>query len=197
MGHGQAVGVGVAGFGGVGHAGAAGVGQAQRAGHLVKGFAGGIVHRAAQNVKPGVVLHLYNVAVAAAGHQAQKGRFQVRVGQVQGGNVAPQMVHPHQRLVGRVGQPCGKADPHQHRANEARRKGNGHRIQIGGGELCVRKGLLHRGADELGVAAAGDFRHHAAVQGLFGHAGGDDVAHDGAAVLYNGGGGLVTAGFNA
>ena len=36
-----------------------------------------------------------------------------------------------------------------------------------------------------------------AVQGLFGHAGGDDVAHDGAAVLHNGGGGLVTAGFNA
>ena len=99
MGHRQAVSLGVAGLGGVGHAGAAGIGQTQRAGHLVKGFTGGIVHRVAEDVVVGVVLHLHDVAVSAGCHKAEEGRLQLGVGEVKGRDVAPQVVDRHQRLA--------------------------------------------------------------------------------------------------
>ena len=72
LGHGQAVGLGVTGFGSFAHAGAAGIGQAQCACHLVKRLTGGIVHRAAQHLKMGIVLHLHNLALPAAGFKTQK-----------------------------------------------------------------------------------------------------------------------------
>ena len=197
MGHRQTVGLGVAGLGGVGHTRPAGVGQTQGAGHLVKGFSGGIVHRVAQNVVVGVVLHLHDVAVPAGGHQAEERRLQLRVGQVERGNVAPQVVHRHQRLARRVGQPLGKVHAHQHRADEARRKGDGHGVHVVHGLAGVQQGLFDGGADELTVAAAGDLRHHAAVQGLFFHAGGDDVAQQMPAVLHQSCGGLVAGGFDS
>ncbi len=99
MGHRQAVGLGVAGLCGSGYAGAAGVRQTQCAGHLVKGFARSIVYGMTQNVVVGIVLHLHDVAVPAGGHQTQKGRLELRVGQVERGDVSPQMVHRHQRLA--------------------------------------------------------------------------------------------------
>ena len=197
MGHRQAVGLGVAGLGGVGHAGTAGVRQAQRAGHFVKGFACGIVHRVAEDVVVGVVLHFHDVAVAAGGHQAEEGRFQLRVGQVQRSDVAPQVVHRHKGLVCRVGQAFGKVYAHQHCADEARRKGDGHGVHIVDGLACIQQGFFHRGTDELAVAAAGDLRHDAAIQRLFFHAGGDDVAQQVPAVLHQSCGGLVAGGFNS
>ena len=189
--------MGVAGSGGRGHAGAAGVGQAQRAGHLVKGLAGGVVHRAAQHLVPAPVLHHHDMAVPAAGHQAEERRFQFRVGQIIGGNVPPQMVHRHQRLAAGVGQPLGKVDPHQHRADQPRRKGHGHRVHVGHGHVGVGQGFLHRGADIFDVAAAGDLRHHAAVQRLLLDAGADHIGDQRPAVLHDGGRRLVAGRFDS
>ena len=156
MGDRQAVCFGVAGLGGVGYAGAAGIRQTQRAGHFVKGFARSIVHGTAQHLVMGVVLYLDDVAVAARGHQAQKRRFQLRVGQVQSGNVSPQMVHRHQRLVRSVGQPLCKVDSHQHCADQPRGKGDGDRVYLVQGLARIGQGFGHRSTDELAVAAAGD-----------------------------------------
>ena len=197
MGHRQAVGLGVAGLGGIGHAGAAGIGQTQRAGHLVKGFTGGIVHGVAQNVVVGVVLHLHDMAVAAGCHQTEEGRLELRMGQVEGRNVAPQVMHRNQRLVGRIGQPLGKVHAHQHCADQARRKGDSHRVHIVHGLACVQQGFFDRGADELAVAAAGDLGDHAAIKSLLLDAGGDDVAQQAAAILHKGCGGLVAGGFDS
>ena len=60
-----------------------------------------------------------------------------------------------------------------------------------GGHARIRQRLFHGGADVFRVAAAGDLRHHAAIEGLFRHTGGDHVAHQLAAVLHHGGGGLI------
>ena len=60
-----------------GHAGAAGVGQTQRARDLVVGLARGVVHGAAQDFIAAPVLDQYNVAVPAAGDEAQKRRLQI------------------------------------------------------------------------------------------------------------------------
>ena len=197
MGHRQAVGFGVAGLGGVGHAGAAGVGQAQRPGHLVKGFAGRVVHSVAQNVVVGVVQHFHNVAVAAGGHEAEERRLELRVGEVKGCNVSPQVMHGHQRFARRVGQPLGKVDAHQHCADEAGCKGDGHSVHVVDGLTGVQQGLFDGGADELAVAAAGDLGHNAAVERLFFHTGGDDVAQQMPPVLHEGCGGLVAGGFDS
>ena len=145
----------------------------------------------------GVVLHLHDVAVAAGRHQAEEGRLQLRVGEVEGRNVAPQVVDRHQRLMGRVRQPLGKVDSHQHRADEAGGKGDGHGVHIVDGLARVQQGFFHRGADELAMAAAGDLRHHAAVERLLLHAGRDDVAEQFAAILHQRCGGLVAGRFNS
>ena len=197
VGHRQTVGLGVAGLGGVGHAGPAGVGEAQRPGHLVKGLARRIIDGVAEDVVVGVVLHFHDVTVAAGGHKAEEGGLQLRVGQVEGGDVAPQMVHGHQRLVCRIGQPLGEVHPHQNGPDEAGRKGHGHGIHVVDGLARIQQGLFHGGADELAVAAAGDLRHDAAVQRLFLYAGGDDVAQQLPSVLHKGCGGLVAGGFDS
>ena len=99
------------------------------------------------------------MAVAAAGHQAQKGRLQVRMGEVQRGDVPPQMVHRHQGLAGGKGQAFGKVHPHQHCADEARRVGDGHGADVFQGTAGLVQGALGHGADMLDVAAGGDLRH--------------------------------------
>ena len=145
----------------------------------------------------GVVLHLHDVAVPAGGHQTEEGRLQLRVGQVECGDVSPQMVHRYQRLARRVGQTLGKVHTHQHCTDEPRRKGDGYGIHIVDGLACVQQGFFDRGADKFAVAAAGDLRHNAAVQGLFFDAGGDDVAQQMPPVLHKRCGGLVAGRFNS
>ena len=177
-------------------AGPAGVGQPQCAGNLVKGFAGGVVHRAAQHLVAAPVLHHHNVAVATAGHQTEKRRFQVRMGQIVCRDMSPQMVYRHQRFAAGVGKALGKVDTHQHRADQARGKGDSHRIHVGHGHARVGQGFFHRGTDIFNVAAAGDLRHHTAVKGLLLDAGADHVGDQRPAVLHNGGGRLVAGRFN-
>ena len=145
----------------------------------------------------GVVLHLHNVAVAAGCHKAEEGRLQLRVGEVQRGNVSAQVVHRHQRLIGRVGQTLGKIHAHQHCTDQARRKGDGHGIHIVDGLACIQQGFFDRSTDKFAVAAAGDLRHNAAVKSLFFYAGGNDVAQQVPAVLHQSCGGLVAGGFNS
>ena len=145
----------------------------------------------------GVVLHFHDVAVAAGGHQAEEGRLEFRMGEVERRDVAAQMMHRYQRFVGRVGQPFGEVHAHEHGPDEAGRKGDGHGVHVVDGLAGIQQGLFHGGADELAVAAAGDLRHDAAVQRLFFYAGGDDVAQQVPAILHQGCGGLVAGGFDS
>ena len=101
--------------------------------------------------------------MSAGRHKAEEGRLQLRVGQVEGRNVAPQMVDRHQRLARRVGEALGKVDAHQHGTDQAGRKGYGHGIHVFHGHVGIGQGFVHGGTDILGMAAAGDLRHNAAV----------------------------------
>ena len=144
----------------------------------------------------GVVQHLNDVAVSARRHKAEEGRFQLRVGQVEGGDVAAQVMHRDQRLVCGVGQPLGEIDAHQHRTNQAGRKGDGDSIHVVDGLACVQQSLFDGGTDELAVTAACDFGNDTAVKCLFLHAGRDDVAQQLSAILDQCCGGLVAGGFD-
>ena len=107
--------------------------------------------------------------MAAGDHQTGEGRRQLGKGDVVGGDVAPDVVHRNQRFSGGKGQALGEVHPHQQRTDQARRIGDGDGVHVG--KTCPRvpQGLLHHAVDALHVAAGGDLRHHAAVNGVHIH----------------------------
>ena len=107
-----------------------------------------------------------------------------------------QVVHRHKRFARRVGQPLGKVDAHQHRADEPRRKRHGHGVHVGHRHAGVGQRLVNGGADILRMAAAGDLRHNAAVERLLFDAGGDDVGDDLPPILHNRRRGFVAGGLD-
>ena len=76
------------------------------------------------------------------------------------------MVHRDQGHTQRVGGGFGKADAHQHRADEPRCVGDGHGIDVLFGQSGVGQRLVRQGSDGLYVLAGGDLRHHAAIEGV-------------------------------
>ena len=106
-----------------------------------------------------------------------------------------QVVHRHKRFARRVGQPLGKVDAHQHRADEPRRKRHGHGVHVGHRHAGVGQRLVNGGADILRMAA-GDLRHNAAVERLLFDAGGDDVGDDLPPILHNRRRGFVAGGLD-
>ena len=78
--------------------------------------------------------------------------------------MAADVVNRDQGDAQRQGGGLGKVDPHQHRADQARGKGDGHRVQVSAGKLRRGQRLLGQRDDGLHVFARGDFRHHAAIE---------------------------------
>ena len=78
----------------------------------------------------------------------------------------PHMVDGDQRHAQRIGGGLGKADAHQHRADQPRRVGDSHSVDVLLRQPCVGECLVRQGSDGLHMLAGGDLRHHAAVQGV-------------------------------
>ena len=148
------------------HRPAAGVGEPQHPRRLVEAFASGIVTGGTQHGHIGVVRHIHDQRIAAGDGQRHEGRLQLRKGQIVGGDVSPHMVHRNQGHTQRVGGGFGKADAHQHRADEPRCVGDGHGIDVLFGQSGVGQRLVRQGSDGLYVLAGGDLRHHAAIEGV-------------------------------
>ena len=175
---------------------AAGIGHSQHPGNLVKAFAGSVVPGAAQDLHPRVVLHVHQHGVAAGDHQTEEGGLQVRVGDVVGRDVAPDVMHRNQRHAQGEGCCLGEVYPHQHRADQSGGIGDRHRVDVLPGQLRGLQGLIRQGIDGLNVLPGGDFRHHAAVDFVDVHLGGDTVRQNGPPVDHNGHSGLVAGGLN-
>ena len=148
------------------HGLAAGVGETQHTGGLVEALACRIVTGSAQNLHVGVVRHIHDQRIAAGDGQRQKRRLQFRKGQIVGGDVTPHMVHRDQRNAQRPRGGFGEADAHQHRTDQARRVGDGHRVNIPLCQSRVAQRLIRQSGDGLYMLAGRDLRHHAAVQGV-------------------------------
>ena len=71
---------------------AAGIGHAQDPGHLVKALPRRVIPCRAENFQFGIILDIHNHTVAAGHHQTEKRRFQLRKGQIIGGDMTPNMV---------------------------------------------------------------------------------------------------------
>ena len=110
--------------------GAAGIGHPQNPGYLVKALPCGIIQSSPQNLHFRIILHIHNHGVSAGNHQTKKGRLQLGVGQIIGGNVSPDVVDRNQRLVQRQSGSLGKVHAHQDRTNQPRRIGHRYCVNI-------------------------------------------------------------------
>ena len=193
MGQGQVVGVALLGQGVDPRP--AGIGQRQHPRRLVEGLARRVVHGLAQQLVAAVVRHAHQVAVSAGHHQAHERRRQFRMGQVIGGNVALNVVHGDQGLACGIAQALHAADAGEQRAHQPRAVGDGEGIHVSKAHVRLPQGLIHHPVAGLHMGAAGDLRHHAAIEGVEVDLAEHHIGDDPPPVLDNGGGGLVAGGF--
>ena len=175
---------------------AAGVAQAHHPGDLVKALPCRVVPGAPQDGHVGVPLDIYNQRSPPGHAQADEGGLQVRVGDVVGGDVPPHMVDRDQRHPQGIGHRLGKAHPHQHRANEPRGIGDGNAVHILPLQPRPDQGLVRQAVNGLDVLTGRNFRHHAPVNPVQIHLGGDAVCENPPSVLHQGHSGLVAGGFH-
>ena len=118
------------------------------------------------------------------------------MGNVVGGDVAPNVVDGDQGDSQGIGHGLGKIHPHQHRADEAGGIGHRHGVNILPSQVRLGQGLVGQAGNHLDVFPGGQFRHHAAVYFVHLHRGGDAVGQDLPAVLHQGHCRLVAGGFH-
>ena len=109
--------------------------------------------------------------------------------------MAPDMMDGDQGDSQGKGRRLGKAEAHQHRADQAGGIGHRYGVNIGAGAAGADQGLFRQGGDGLHMLAGGNLRNHAAVQGMEIHLGGDGVGQHMPSVLHHRNGGLVAGGF--
>ena len=143
---------------------AAGIGQAQHTCRLVKGFPRRVVHGLTQQAVFPVVPHLHQMAVAPGHHQAHKGRLQLRIRQVIGGNVTLNMVDGDQRLARGIAQALHAAHPGKQRAHQPGAIGYGTGVHLLQGQARLLQRLVHHPVACLHMGPAGNFRHYPAIQ---------------------------------
>ena len=119
------------------------------------------------------------------------------MGDVIGGDVAPDMVNRDDRHIESIGHRLSKVHTHQQGADEAGGVGHRYRVNVAPGDSRLLEGLVSQAGNGLDVLAGGNLGYHAAVDGVHIRLGGDGVGQDGAAVLHYRHGGLVTGGFNS
>ena len=186
---------GIAALGEIVHRLAAGVGQAQNPGDLVKALPCGVVPGCPQDGHIRIPRHVHNHGVAPGDAQGQEGGLQLGKGQIVGRDMAPEMVDRDQRLPHSQGGAFGEVHRHQQRADETGTVSHGDGVDLPAGDTRLSQGPVRQGGDGLHMLPGGDFRHHAAIEGVNIHLRQDGVGADDAAILHHGGGGLITGGF--
>ena len=119
------------------------------------------------------------------------------MGDIIGCDVPPDMVDGHQGHVQGKGGGFGEVHPHQHRPDEPRRVGDGHRVNVPPGDARLDQGLVREARDGLNVLAGGNLRHHAAIDGVHVRLGGDGVGQNRPPVSHHRHGGFVTGGLHS
>ena len=111
--------------------------------------------------------------------------------------MAADVVHRDERHIQRVGRALGKVQPHEHRADETRRVGRGHGVDVFFLDARLLERLIGQRGDGLDVLARGDLRHDAAVERVQVSLRRDGVGEDLAPVFDDGDGCLVAGGLES
>ena len=172
---------------------ASGIRYVQHPRHLVEGFPRRVVHRVAQQFVFAVLAHVHQMAVSAAGHQAHERRLERRVRHEVRAHVALYVVDLYQRHIKAVRQGFGEAHAREQCAYQPGAICDRHRVYAFRADIRVFKRVAVQGTQRLHVHAAGDLRHHAAVQRVDVYLAGDLVSQHLPAVSDYRDGGLVAA----
>ena len=111
--------------------------------------------------------------------------------------MAADVVHGDERHIQRVGRGFGKVQPHEHRADETRRIGRGHSVNVLFTDARFLERLIGQRGDGLDVLARRDLRHDAAVERVQVGLRRDGVGENFAPVLDDRDGGLVAGGLES
>ena len=142
--------------------GPTGIGELEHAADFVEGFAGGVVDGAADELVLSVRLDVDEHGVAAGDDKTEVGRdcsfFEERREKV-----PFHVVDSEEGFSGGGGETFGISESDEKGGSEAGAAGGGESGDVLEGDSGVIEGLLHEGANSLGVIAAGDLWDDAAV----------------------------------
>ena len=130
VGPGQLIPGGVAPLGQTVHGPAAGIADAQHPGHLVEALPRRVVPGGPQDLHLRVVPDVHDEGGAPGDTQADKGGLQVRVGDVVGRDMAPDMVDRDQGHPQAIGRRLGEVHSHQQGPDEPRAVGDRHGVHV-------------------------------------------------------------------
>jgi len=197
------------------------IAEAEEFGHLVEGFAGGIVDGVADvAVGPAfaVLAGEVEVGVSAGNDEGEdwssrdwpsrRWRFarvffgDVLVGELglfeqDGVDVAFEVVHGDERLVEGVGERFGVADADEQGSSEAGTGGDGDGVEVGEGGVSLTQGGADDRNDVAQVLAGGEFGDDSAIGGVDGDLRSDDARECFGSAAHDGGGGFVAGAFDA
>ena len=171
--------------------------QANGAGHFVEGFACRVVAGPSENLVFSIIPYHHQMGVTAGYHQTHKGRFQIRIFDIIGGNVAFDMVYAHQRQLFRIADGFRLGHAHQQRAHQPRAIGDADGVQIVQSHICRSQCFFNDLIDALDMLPGRDFRNHAAIEGMQINLGGNHIGEHFPAIFHHGCRGLVAGALNS
>ena len=176
------------------HRRSAGIAQRQQLGHLVEGFAGGVVDGGPQAAVAAHPFHRQQLAMAARDQQKQIGKIDAR-GQAGRQGVAFQVVDGDERLAYHHGQRLGGGHPHHDAADQPGAAGGGDGVHGRQRLAGLRQGLGDQPVQMLQMGPGRHLGHHAAIGSVLFDLRQHHIGQDGAVVGHHGGGGFIATGF--
>ena len=89
-----------------------------------------------------------------------------KTGQIEYKNAPLDVVDGNQRQACGIAEALHAVDACQQRADQPGAEGDGKRVDVGKIHACLAKRLVDNAVARVNMRAAGDFRHHAAVEGM-------------------------------
>ena len=178
-----------------------GIAEPEQLGHLVEGLARGIIARGSKQGGLRLPLDAEKRRVSARDQERDmgkgRGRRILRVFEVDGREMAAQMVHANDGLGDGVGQGLAHLQSHQKRPHQPGPAGGGYAVEITCLYLGLTQGLAHDLDHGGQVLARGHLGHNATVLGMKQNLRRDDAGTNGLAVLDDSGRSFVTRGFDS
>ena len=165
---------------------AAGIRHAKHACNLVKALPRRVVPRGAEDSKVRVAPHVDDQRVPARDDEADKGRLQIRVREVICRDVAPDVVHRHQRKAHGVSRRFREIHADQNRTDQPRRIRHSNRIQLPARKPACHERLIRQTVNCLNMLARRNFRYHAAVELVELHLRGNAIGQNFAPIAHDG-----------
>ena len=179
------------------NSGATWVWKSENFGDFIENFADGIVASAADDMKIVVVLHIYNLRMAAGNDEGEERKFRFVATQPVGVDVRFEMMGRVKRNVVKNGGSAGGEGADKKGADEAWGMSDGNGVNVGPIELSVSEGLVKDGVDGFDMGASGDFGNNATVGGMNIDLRDDDVGKNAVAIFDDGRCGFVTRTLNS